>query len=70
MSHYRVSEMVTDWECGQCGRPLKMGHVTVSYMKTRFTAEMLKCLGCHMVYVSEVLSMGKMKEAETALEDK
>jgi hypothetical protein len=70
MSHYRVNEGTTDWECGRCDRPLEMGHVTVSYMKTRFTVEMLKCPGCHMAFVSEALAMGKMKEAETALEDK
>ena len=70
MSHYRISETETDWECGRCAKPLTIGRVTVSYMKTRFTVEMLRCPACQTVFVSEDLALGKMKEAETALEDK
>lgn len=70
MSQYRVSETSTDWECGQCARQLEIGRVVIAYMKTRFTVELFKCPSCGMVWVSEALALGKMKEAEIALEDK
>jgi RNase P subunit RPR2 len=56
--------------CKKCQLELVMGKVTVTYLAGKFPIELLKCPGCGMVYVPEVLATGKMLEVEQALEDK
>ena len=56
--------------CEQCGIPLSLGKVNVSYLGSEFPVELLKCPGCGTVFVPEDLAIGKMLQVEQALEDK
>lgn len=56
--------------CDSCGLLLEPGKVRISYMKSTFPAELLRCPGCGLVYVPEELALGKMAEVERTLEDK
>jgi rubredoxin len=63
--------MASNWVCSKCdGRSLERGSVKVSYMGGVYTVELFRCPGCGLVFVTEELAMGKMAEAEQALEDK
>jgi len=68
MSEHKVSK--PNIVCTKCGIQLAMGKVTLSYMGSNFPVELYKCSGCGMVYIPEDLAQGKIKQVETALEDK
>ena len=57
-------------KCSKCNVLLEPGKVYITYMKSTFPAELLKCPKCALVYVPEELVMGKMHEVEKTLEDK
>jgi len=59
-----------DWKCARCGETLEPGKVTVAYMKSRFTVDLMKCSECGLVFIPEDLATGKMAEVEKILEDK
>jgi hypothetical protein len=58
------------WVCAQCGVPLVVGKVTVTYLDNAYPVDLLKCPKCGLVLVPEDLALGKMLEVEKALEDK
>ena len=60
----------SEWVCGKCGEQLQFGKVTVAYLRSHFTVDLLKCSKCGLVLITEALAVGKMLEAEKALEDK
>ena len=60
-----------DWVCARCdGQVLEAGNVQITYMGGVYTVKLLRCPHCGLVFVPEDLAMGKMAEAEQALEDK
>lgn len=59
-----------DWKCAECEETLTPGKVAVTYIKSRFTVELMKCPRCAMVFIPEDLALGKMAEVEKILEDK
>ncbi len=62
---------VPEWVCDKCnGQALEPGSVKISYMGGVYTVELFRCPRCGLVLVPEDLAMGKMAEAEQALEDK
>jgi predicted RNA-binding Zn-ribbon protein involved in translation (DUF1610 family) len=63
-------EEIQNWNCETCGEGLVMRKVEFSYMKGSFHAELPACPKCGLVLITEELAMGKMAEAEKALEDK
>ncbi len=59
-----------DWVCGQCGEVLVSAGVHVRYLGTTLSIDLLKCPRCGMVMVTEEVAIGRMADAEQALEDK
>lgn len=57
-------------ECRRCRVALVPGKVEITYLKSTFPAELLKCPQCGQVFVPEELALGKMSEVEHTLEDK
>jgi hypothetical protein len=41
-----------------------------SYLKRSFKHKILRCPGCGQIYIPESLAEGRMREVETALEEK
>lgn len=70
MSREHVRDEDFNWECVQCGCPLIVGPVTVSYMGNDFRTELARCPECGMAMISESVAMGKMAQVERILEDK
>ncbi len=70
MSREHVRDEDLSWECAQCGCPLTVGPVTVSYMGNDFSTELARCPECRMAMISESVAMGKMAQVERILEDK
>ncbi|MEW6402287.1 MAG: DVU_1557 family redox protein [Chloroflexota bacterium] len=58
------------WTCANCNVPLEPGKVDISYLGSSFPVELLRCPKCGLVLIPEELALGKMVEAEKALEDK
>ncbi len=58
------------WLCALDGRPLEPRSVTLSYLVAGFPVRLPACLGHGMVLITEELAIGRMLEAELALEDK
>jgi hypothetical protein len=58
------------WVCGRCKVPLVQAKVSVEYLGSAFPLELPRCPGCGYVFVGEALAIGKMLQAEQALEDK
>ncbi|HPQ44093.1 MAG TPA: hypothetical protein PKZ42_07665 [Syntrophales bacterium] len=56
--------------CVKCQEPLKPGKATFNYLGNTFTADLLKCPKCGLVFVPEELAKGRMLEVEQNLEDK
>ncbi|MDD5205589.1 MAG: DNA-binding protein [Desulfobacterales bacterium] len=64
-------DLASNWVCAKCdGQSLERGSVRVAYMGGVYTVELLRCPRCGLVFVPEEMAMGKMAEAEQALEDK
>lgn len=59
-----------EFECSKCGIPLAAEKVTVTYLGSTFTVDLLKCKQCGLVLITEDLALGKMLEVEKTLEDK
>ncbi len=70
MSQMKMTDGPVDWECAHCDTPLSPGKVSLDYMGSRFTVELMRCPTCGFVYIPEDLAMGKMAEVEGILEDK
>jgi hypothetical protein len=56
--------------CAQCGIPLEMGKVNISYLGNMFPVVLPRCPECSMVFIPEELALGKMADVEKLLEDK
>ncbi|EQB22709.1 hypothetical protein UNSWDHB_3023 [Dehalobacter sp. UNSWDHB] len=56
--------------CVACDVELEPIPVTMSYLESTFPVKILSCPRCGQSYISESLALGKMLEAETALEEK
>jgi hypothetical protein len=70
MSQYFDASQYEGWVCGSCNIPLQLGKVDISYLGSSFPVGLLKCPNCGLVLIPEELALGKMVEAEKALEDK
>jgi hypothetical protein len=70
MSATKEKGVPSEWVCGKCGEQLQFGKVGVAYLRSHFTVDLLKCSKCGLVLITEALALGKMVEAEKALEDK
>jgi rubredoxin len=70
MSQYVDLSDYQEWVCANCGVPLELGKVDISYLGNSFPVELYKCPQCGLVLVPEELALGKMAEVEKALEDK
>jgi hypothetical protein len=70
MSEYFDPAGYEGWVCADCGEPLQLGKVDVSYLGNSFPVDLLKCPRCGQVLIPEELALGKMAEVEKALEDK
>jgi len=60
----------SDWLCHQCQVPLEVQTVRLQYMQSIFPIDLPACSGCGFVLIAEDLAIGKVAEAEQALEDK
>lgn len=60
----------SDWLCSQCQVPLEVQTVRLQYMQSIFPIKLPACSGCGFILIEEELAIGKMAEAEQALEDK
>jgi transcription elongation factor Elf1 len=58
------------FECHKCAIPLVSDKVSVTYLGSTFTVDLLKCKNCGAVLITEDLALGKMLEVEKTLEDK
>jgi hypothetical protein len=56
--------------CGRDGATLEEATAQFSYLKRSFKHKVLRCPVCGQVYIPEDLAAGRMKDVETALEDK
>lgn len=70
MSEYISPSDLDTWECADCGIPLVIGKVMISYLGSAFPVNLLKCPSCSLVFIPEELAMGKISEVEKSLEDK
>ncbi len=70
MSEYFDPSQYDGWVCVNCNIPMQMGKVDISYLGSSFPVDLLKCPRCGLVLIPEELALGKMVEAEKALEDK
>ena len=59
-----------EWICNQCRLPLEVRTVRLQYLRTIFALNLPVCPQCGMILIDEELALGKMAEAEQALEDK
>jgi len=59
-----------EWICNQCNLPLEVRTVRLQYLRTIFALNLPVCPQCGMILIDEELALGKMAEAEQALEDK
>jgi len=60
----------SDWLCNQCQSPLEVQTVRLQYMQSIFPINLPACSHCGFILVEEELAIGKVAEAEQALEDK
>ena len=56
--------------CQKCNLAMVKQDTGFSYLGKTFRTDILRCPGCGMVYVSEELARGRMKEVEMMMEDK
>jgi hypothetical protein len=59
-----------DWLCNQCRMPIEEQTVRLQYMQSIFPIKLPACSGCGFILIDEELAVGKVAEAEQALEDK
>ena len=58
------------WICNRCKVPLVIQKVRLQYLRVIFALDLPACPECGMILIDEELAVGKMAEAEQALEDK
>ncbi|MDR0339271.1 MAG: DNA-binding protein [Desulfovibrio sp.] len=58
------------WICRQCGIPLEILPVDITYMGSSFQVELPRCRQCGYTFIPPDLAEGKMLEVEKILEDK
>ncbi|MDR1728158.1 MAG: hypothetical protein LBT74_09605 [Acidobacteriota bacterium] len=56
--------------CAKCGVPLEKGATKFYYLNHELTHPVPRCPQCGQVYISEELTLGRIAEVETMLEDK
>ena len=56
--------------CCNCNVPLVSGKVTMTYLRSTFPTQLLKCPECGAVYISEELAVTKAVEVEKSIEEK
>ncbi len=59
-----------EWVCTRCGVELEPGKAQITYVGCGFTVDVLRCPRCRFILITEEMAVGKMAEAEKALEDK
>ena len=59
-----------NWICVRCDAELLPAKTKLSYIKSEFEAELMRCPECRKVFIGEPLALGKMLEVEMSLEDK
>ena len=60
----------SEWVCNRCQIPVEVQTVRLQYLRTIFALDLPACPRCGMIVIDEELAVGKMAEAEQALEDK
>ncbi len=60
----------SDWHCDRCRTPLEVQTVRLQYMQSIFPINLPACSSCGFILIDEELAIGKVAEAEQALEDK
>ena len=66
-------ESVTNEEglfCYRCNLPLVSEKVFLSYLRSTFPTQLLKCPKCGLVYISEKTALTKAAEVEKTVEEK
>lgn len=56
--------------CEKCDVIMKPMEARFKYLKRDFQHKVLRCPKCGLVYITKELAKGRMKEVESALEDK
>lgn len=56
--------------CEKCDVQMEPMEARFKYLKRDFQHKVLRCPKCGQVYIPKDLAKGRMKEVETALEDK
>ena len=56
--------------CEKCNIPMEQMEARFRYLKRDFKHKVLRCPKCGQIYIPKELAKGRMKEVETALEDK
>lgn len=56
--------------CASCDVELVLRPVMMNYLQSAFPVKILGCPRCGQSYIAESLALGKMLEAEKALEEK
>jgi len=56
--------------CSRCRKELVMHNTKFSYLGRDFSAEVLRCPECGVVYLPEDFVRGRMADVEAELEDK
>lgn len=62
--------MTSELRCLKCDRDLELIRTDFTYMGYDFHELLPRCPVCGQVFVSEALAAGRMREVETAMEDK
>ncbi len=57
-------------KCEKCDVPMEPMDARFKYLKRDFQHKVLRCPKCGLVYIPKDLAKGRMKEVESALEDK
>lgn len=70
MTEWTDSRHDKGWICNLCKAPLEVQKVRLQYSRAIFALDLPVCPRCGMVLITEELAVGKMAEAEQALEDK
>lgn len=70
VTEWATSSQNRGWICNRCGCELEVQTVRLQYLRMIFALHLPVCPECGMMLIDEELAMGKMLEAEEALEDK
>jgi predicted nucleic acid-binding Zn-ribbon protein len=70
MTDWVKSGSENGWICNRCKVPLVVQKVRLQYLRVIFALDLPACPQCGMILIAEELAIGKVAEAEQALEDK